>query len=99
MIDPDLVPELRADVRYRRVSDEGVVLLQQAGRVLGVNGSGVRFLELADGRRSLREIVDLLAQGTDADRATVEADVASFVARLARAGVLRSAEAEASGAP
>ena len=58
-----------------------------------------RFLELADGRRPLREIVDLLAQGTDADRATVEADVASFVARLARAGVLRSAETEASDAP
>lgn len=88
MIDPEAVLALRKDVRFRRVADEGVVLVQEDGRVLGVNDSGARVLELMDGRRTLREIVDVLGREVDAEREAIEADVAAFVVRLREARAL-----------
>lgn len=99
MIDPEAVLALRQDVRFRRVADEGVVLVQEDGRVLGVNDSGARVLELMDGRRTLREIVDVLEREVDAERTAIEADVASFVARLREARALVETAPGASGAP
>jgi coenzyme PQQ biosynthesis protein PqqD len=99
MIDPEAVLALRKDVRFRRVADEGVVLVQEDGRVLGVNDSGARVLELMDGRRTLREIVDELGREVDADRGAIEADVASFVLRLREARALVETAPGASGAP
>ena len=97
MIDPEAVLALRKDVRFRRVADEGVVLVQEDGRVLGVNDSGARVLELMDGRRTLREIVDELGREVDAERGAIEADVASFVVRLREAGALVEAAPGAGG--
>ena len=99
MIDPEVVLALRKDVRFRRVADEGVVLVQEDGRVLGVNDSGARVLELLDGQRTLREIVDVLEREVAAERTAIEADVASFVARLREARALVEAAPGASGAP
>ncbi len=99
MIDPEAVLALRKDVRFRRVADEGVVLVQEDGRVLGVNDSGARVLELMDGRRTLREIVDALGREVDAEKAAIETDVASFVARLREAGALVETAPGTSGAP
>ena len=99
MIDPEAVLALRKDVRFRRVADEGVVLVQEDGRVLGVNDSGARVLELMDGQRTLREIVDVLEREVAAERTAIEADVAAFVARLREARALVEAASGASGAP
>ena len=99
MIDPEAVLALRKDVRFRRVADEGVVLVQEDGRVLGVNDSGARVLELMDGQRTLREIVDVLEREVDAERTAIEADVAAFVARLREARALVEAAPGAGGAP
>lgn len=99
MIDPEAVLALRQDVRFRRVADEGVVLVQEDGRVLGVNDSGARVLELMDGRRTLREIVDVLEREVAAERTAIEADVAAFVARLREARALVEAGPGASEAP
>ena len=99
MIDPEAVLALRKDVRFRRVADEGVVLVQEDGRVLGVNDSGARVLELMDGRRTLREIVDALGREVDAEKAAIETDVASFVARLREAGALVETAPGTNGAP
>lgn len=98
MIDPEAVLALRKDVRFRRVADEGVVLVQEDGRVLGVNDSGARVLELMDGQRTLREIVDVLEREVDAERTAIEADVAAFVARLREVRALVEAAPGASGA-
>jgi PAS domain-containing protein len=99
MIDPEAVLALRKDVRFRRVADEGVVLVQEDGRVLGVNDSGARVLELMDGRRTLREIVDVLEREVAAERTAIEADVAAFVVRLREARALVETAPGASGAP
>lgn len=99
MIDPEAVLALRQDVRFRRVADEGVVLVQEDGRVLGVNDSGARVLELMDGRRTLREIVDVLEREVAAERTAIEADVAAFVVRLREARALVETAPGASGAP
>lgn len=99
MIDPEAVLALRKDVRFRRVADEGVVLVQEDGRVLGVNDSGARVLELMDGQRTLREIVDVLEREVDAERTAIEADVAAFVARLREVRALVEAAPGAGGAP
>lgn len=82
------VYRLRSDVRFRRIEDEGVVLVQDNNEVLGTGTVGTRLLELVDGKTGLDRIVDRLLQEFDVDRSRLEADVERFVGELAAAGVL-----------
>lgn len=85
-----------AEVRYRIVDGEAVVVRQRAGEVMVLNPTGARILELVDGERPVASIVETLGEEVDAARATLEADVAAFLLELADAGVLEAvAEARA----
>ncbi len=89
---PAPVYRLRSDVRFRRIEDEGVVLVQDNNEVLGTGTVGTRLLELVDGRTGLDRIVDRLLQEFDVDRPRLAADVERFVGELAAAGVLVAAD-------
>lgn len=82
------VYRLRNDVRFRRVEDEGVVLVQENNEILGVSAVGIRFLELVDGRTGLDGIVERLLEELDVERALLEGDVNRFAGELLAAGVL-----------
>lgn len=82
------VYRLRGDVRFRRIEDEGVVLVQENNEVLGVSAVGIRFLELVDGRSGLDGIVDRLLEEFDVERPRLEEDVNRFVGEVVAAGVL-----------
>ncbi len=79
---------LRSDVRFRRVADEGIVLVQDHNEVLGVSAVGIRVLELVDGKTGLEALVERLLSEFDVERERLEEDVRGFVAELVAAGVL-----------
>ena len=85
----------RGDVRFRTLADEGVIVRQAAGEVVVLNAVGARVMELLSGGASGTAIVDQLEKEYDADRATLERDVAAHLAELLEADVI---EAEGSAA-
>ena len=97
MIDLACVPRRRADVRFRRVGSEAVVLVQDEARVLGVYDVGGRVLELADGSRTVDALLEALGGEFAVDRATLEADVLPFLERLLAAGAIVLSSAGSDG--
>ncbi|MFP5286638.1 MAG: PqqD family protein [Thermoanaerobaculia bacterium] len=91
-LDPSTVLKRRADVRYRRVEGEAVVLRQSAAEVLVLNGVGADVLDLADGVRPLGEWADALGGSYEVDRETLARDLLEFAAELEAAGVLERVE-------
>ena len=79
---------LCADVRYRQIADEGIVLRQQAGEVLVLNEVGARVVALLDEGLAPPGIVARLAAEFDAEPGDLAADIAGFVAELHAAGVI-----------
>lgn len=80
--------QLDTQVRYRRIFDEGVVVHQQKAEALVLNEVGVSFLELCDGERSLREIIDLMAEQYETTVHVLNRDIPKFVVELREAGVI-----------
>jgi hypothetical protein len=72
----------------RKIEGEAAVITPQDSTLHTFNGVGTRILELADGTRTLRQIVDTIVAEFDvpADVAAQDADV--FVSELVRKGVL-----------
>jgi coenzyme PQQ biosynthesis protein PqqD len=83
----DDVIQRRSDIRFRRVKDEWVVIRQTTAEVLVLNEWAGRVLELLDGTRTVRDIVESLSQEYDEDRARVEQDVMRFTSELIEAGL------------
>jgi coenzyme PQQ biosynthesis protein PqqD len=83
---PESVPALW---KLARIDFDAVrnrpVLLYPEGAVL-LNETGKAILELVDGRRSVREIADILGERYQADVAT---DVAEYLSHLAERELIR----------
>lgn len=94
MTDPSFIFETKSDVRYRVVDREAVVVRQSELEVLTLNEVGTRVLELLDGNRTLKEVLDRLEGEFDVGRQTLERDVVVFLKSLVEAGVV----AESGGA-
>ena len=65
-----------------------LLLRPQTGRWVTATPVGAEIVELCDGRRSVRDIANLLATRYDLDVTRAETDVRSFLAELSRAGFL-----------
>ncbi len=79
---------LKSDVRYRSIADEGIVLLQDEGEVLVVNGVGVRIVELIGEGSTLPQILTALETEYDVEPEQLRTDVRTYLAELEDAGVL-----------
>jgi len=78
----------RADVRFRVIDAEGVVVRQSAGEVLVLNDLGTRILALADGVAPVEHWIDMLLGEFEVDRPVLEHDVLAFAAELVEQGLL-----------
>ena len=87
-LDPASILKPARDLRFRRIDDEAVVVSQRAGEVLVMNETAARLLELADGRSSVADWVEVLAGEYDVDREALERDVLAFTFDLAEEGML-----------
>jgi hypothetical protein len=89
----------RADVRFRVIDEEGVVVRQSAGEVLVLNEVATRILTLADSVASISCWIDALLGEFDVDRGQLTADVLAFAAELVEQGLLEPAAAESPPVP
>lgn len=90
----------RADVRFRVIDTEGVVVRQGAGEVLVLNDLGTRILALADGLTPVAGWIDTLLGEFEVDPMVLERDVLAFAAELVEQGLLEvtpAAEAALAG--
>jgi len=87
---------LRPDVRYRLIAGEGVVVRQNQGEVLVLNGVGARMLQLLAQGLSAASIASRLASEYDAAVPQIEADLEAFARELVAAGILERVKASES---
>jgi hypothetical protein len=95
MLTLDSVLRRAADVRYRRVGDESVVLRQRAAEVLGLNEVGGRLFDLLDGETPVAGLLARLAEEFEVERAPLASDVLAFLSRLVEVGVVEEVGAAA----
>jgi hypothetical protein len=75
-------------VRGRRLDHEAVVVLPDAGQVKVLNEVGAQIWMLADGSRSVREIVAAICREYDVASAVAEVDTLKFLAELQQKGLI-----------
>jgi len=75
---------------FQSVGDGAVFLLADSGQLYSCNDTSEAFLRHVDGKRSLGEIVDLLAEEYEVERDVLEADFAELAESLKQEGVIVS---------
>jgi hypothetical protein len=75
---------------FQSVGDGAVVLLADSGQLYSCNDTSEAFLRHIDGKRSLGEIIDLLAGEYEVERDVLEADFAELAESLKQEGVIVS---------
>ena len=86
----DEVYSLSPVASFQSVGDGAVVLLADSGQLYSCNDTSEAFLRHVDGKRSLGDIVDLLAEEYEVDREMLEADLAELAENLKQEGVIIS---------
>ncbi len=92
MTDSNRIYRLKSDVRFRSIADEGIVLRQDEGEVLVVNGVGVRVVELIADGASFQELLTTLEAEYDVEPKQLRTDVLSYIEELRVAGVLETGD-------
>ena len=91
MTDKTRTFQLKSVIRFRSIADEGIVLRQDEGEVLVVNGVGVRVVELIREGTTLEQILTTLEGEYDVEPEQLRTDVMTYLAELEEAGVLETA--------
>jgi len=90
-----MLPKRRADLSFRDVEGETVVLDRRLGKVHQLNRTASYVWQRCDGRTEVREIVASLARSYGVEPGDVEGDVAAVMAQFAE---LRLIDEQATGA-
>ncbi len=92
MTDMTRIFRLKSDIRYRPIADEGIVLRQDEGEVLVVNGVGVRVVEIISEGTTLEQMLMTLEAEYDVEPEQLRADVLAYLEELENAGVLETGD-------
>lgn len=84
----DAIYQRRADVRFRMIDSQGVIICQESGEAIVVSDVGARILELMNAELSLVDIVDTLSGEYEVARKTLEEDAVTFTDELVDCGVI-----------
>ena len=87
----DSVPTPQARLRLERLDDELLVYDAETARTIYLNPTASMIWTLCDGRRAVREIVELLTEAFPEDGAAIENDVEETLRRFASEGAIRFA--------
>ena len=79
---------LTADIRYRNVSGEGIVVRQAGSEVLMLSDVGTRVLEMVVARKPVSAMVLALGREYEVGLATLEVDVRAYLSSLVEAGIV-----------
>lgn len=88
MLTLDSCPIPRASVQGRRLENEAVLVYPDKGDVIVINDVGAEIWSLADGRRTVRDIVAAVRAKYAMMPVEAEADALAFIADLQAKGVL-----------
>ena len=92
-------PKHAASTASRVIEGQATVVQARESEVHILNPVGTRCWELADGTRSLSEIVAAICDEFEVGLAQAQADVEAFVSDLAARDLLMLVEGSAQGAP
>ncbi|MBZ9660423.1 PqqD family protein [Mesorhizobium sp. ESP-6-4] len=81
------------DASVQHVGDGAVVLLARSGQLYTCNDTTEAFLDKVNGARKLDQIVDLLSEEFEVDKATLDQDMAELAAELVAEGILADPDA------
>ncbi|RWB23196.1 MAG: PqqD family protein [Mesorhizobium sp.] len=84
----ETVLRIADDASVQHVGDGAVVLLARSGQLYTCNGTTEAFLDKVDGTRNLDQIVDLLSDEFEVDKATLGDDMTALAAELVAEGIL-----------
>ena len=84
--------ELQADVRFRVVGDEGVIIRQTDGEVLSVNQLGGEILTLIQQSQNFGEIVAALSRQYNAESQIIIQDTQDYLEELLSSQVIKVLE-------
>ena len=84
----DSCPVPAEHVRSRRLEHEAVVVLPDKGEVKVLNDVGAQIWTLADGSRTVREIIAAVCAEFEASPVVVEADTLEILAELQHKGLI-----------
>ena len=88
MLTLDSCPVPKASVQGRRLENEAVLVYPDKGDVIVINDVGAEIWSLADGRRTVRDIVAAVRAKCAMTPVEAEADALAFIADLQAKGVL-----------
>ena len=99
MISLDSYPCRSDELVWRVIDGEVVILTADGHQIHTLNKVGRAIWELADGTRSIKEIVSLIRERFDVSFETAQADVMEFAEQLEGKKIVQitNAEAEAGG--
>ena len=86
----ETVLRMADDASVQHVGDGAVVLLARSGQLYTCNDTTEAFLDKVDGARSLDQIVGLLSNEFEIDKATLDQDMSALAAELVAEGILAS---------
>ncbi|SFN70840.1 pyrroloquinoline quinone biosynthesis protein D [Mesorhizobium sp. NFR06] len=87
-IGSETVLRMADDASLQHVGDGAVVLLARSGQLYTCNGTTEAFLDKVDGARNLSQIVDLLSDEFEVDKATLDEDMVMLAVELMAEGIL-----------
>lgn len=87
-VPPESVLGLRRGVGFRRIENEGVVLVSETSQAIVLNETGTRVLELLDRKRSVSEILAVLEAEFEVLHAQLSAEVTSFLEKALDAKIV-----------
>ena len=88
---PEQYPARNSRVAWRVYDGEAVILVAEDSTLNTLNAVGTVVWEAADGRTPVSAIVDRVCDEFDVDLAQAERDVAGFIEKLRRRGLLNVA--------
>jgi hypothetical protein len=90
-MDANRRPRRRDDVLTQSAGDTVVLLASKSGEYFSLNDVGARIWELADGTRSVTEIVVVLHGEYDAPEDVIRDDAIEIITELSHAGLVEDA--------
>ncbi len=87
-MDQRRIPDKSSELIWREMEDGTVIISPEGGQVRVLNEVGTLVWQLVDGKRTVRDICDLVAQEYEISEAEAASDVKSFLQELNQRDIL-----------
>lgn len=82
-------PIRAADVAYRIIDGEAILVTAREGKIYSLNSVGAKIWELADGTNSVSEVVASICETFKIEKERASIDCMEFIEELSSKGILK----------